>query len=78
MPCSTIIGPRDVCGTLRVDCLQLMSTKGCDEKLGSLPDGGEVVGYETVAQASAAQMSRLVMSLFWSRHNHMIAFVPMG
>ena len=78
VPCSSTIGLRDVCGTLRVDCLQLMSTKVCDKKLGSLPDGGEVVGYDTVAQASAAQMSRLVMSLFRSRHNYMISFVPMG
>ncbi len=50
---------RDVYGSLRIDCLTLMSANSCDDKLGVMAEAGEVVGYETLTGACAAQLARL-------------------
>jgi hypothetical protein len=76
VPSYLSMSPREVYGTLRIDCLTLMSTKACDDKLGSQQEGGEVVWYDFLAQACSAQLSRYVFTFNRGRHNHMISLVP--
>ncbi len=70
------MSPRDVFGALRIDCLTLVSTKSCDDKLAVMSEGGEVVEYETLGGAFTAQLARFVSTFNRSRHHHMISLVP--
>jgi hypothetical protein len=77
VPCSMTMSPSDMYGALRIDCLTLLSSKTCDEKLGVQPEGGEVVGHGSLAGACSAQLSRFIFTFHRSRHHNMISLVPL-
>ena len=76
VPGSMTMPVRDVYGTLRIDCMSLMSASSHDDKVGVMSEGGEVVGYETLAGACTAQMLRYVAGFNRNRHNYMISLWP--